>query len=115
MAVVIYPSFRQCEGSNRAEVTSVYADTSASGVVRGRVMYDTSTYELTLVHDSLSGDDFDAWEAFWEGNFANQFDVTWAADGQVYRGVPSGPPSVVYINGGRWTVTLVFTVKKVAP
>lgn len=113
MAVVTYPAFKQCEGSDRVEVTSIYADNSSSGVVRGRVMYDAPTYDLTLVHDSLSGDDFDAWEAFWESNFPNQFDITWAADTQVYRGVPSGPPSVTYINGGRWTVTLTFTVKKV--
>ena len=112
MAVVVYPSFRQCEGSDRTEVTAVYADTSASGVVRGRVMHDAPTYELTLVHDSMDRGDYDAWEAFWEANFPNQFDITWAADGLVYRGVPSGPPSVSYISGGRWTVILTFTVKK---
>lgn len=111
MAVVAYPAYRQCAGSNRVEVTQVLSDVSSSGMIRGRVMYAAPTYELTLVHEALDRATFDAWESFWNSNFNNEFDITWAGDGKVYRGVPRSTPAVTVIPADLWTVELVFLVK----
>jgi hypothetical protein len=114
MAIVVYPAFRQCVGSDREEVTQILSDVSDSGVIRGRAMYSSQSYNLTLVHEALTRDDYEAWEAFWDANYFNQFDITWKVDDLVYRGIPNGAPSLAYLDGDRFTVTIVFIVKKLA-
>lgn len=110
---VTYPSLKQCEGSNRQEVTEILSDVSDSGVVRGRAMHSAPTYRLTLRHELLSRAEFDSWEAFWNANFDQDMRVTWAVDGEDYEGVPGDPPTVEYIFGGWFTVTTNLLCKRV--
>lgn len=111
MALVPYPDIPQCEGSTRNEVTNVLTDVSDNGVIRGRTMDDTSTYELSLVHIGLTHDTFAMLDAWWQTNKRNRISVTWVPDGVGYDGVPKKSPAVRYVNGG-FDVTMILLVKQ---
>lgn len=112
MAVVDYPELPQCDGSDRTETTTVLSDMSESGKIRGRVLYDNPTYELTLVHEAITIDQFDEFEAFWAANYNNEMRVTWAVDMVEYIGIPFQSPRVQHFSHCRVTVTMTLLVKK---
>lgn len=114
MALVQYPDWLpQCEPTTRTEVTKILSETSDNGVIRGRVMYASPTYQLLLSHNALSMTLFDQWEAWWEANLQNEVEVVWWVDNKTYRGIVYEPPEVEYQAYETVNLTVNLLVKKV--
>lgn len=111
MAVAIYPDIPQCEGTARNEVTKILSDVSENGVIRGRCMHDTPTYELTMVHTAISRDLYNMFDQWWKDNLGNEIQVTWVVDGLTYKGVPEGSPSISYTDS-LFDISLGLLVKE---
>ena len=116
MAVVNYPAFKQCYPTSRNEVTKVLSEMSENGVIRGRVMFSTPTYELYITHDSLSLADNNAFDTWWKGHLNSEVLITWAADKKQYRGIIKQVRSI-NVNPGlpdpTFTVSVNLLVKEV--
>ena len=115
MAIVNYIDLPQCEPTSRSEITKVLSEVSENGVIRGRVMHQEPTYELSLSHLSLDQDRFALWEQFWADHYNDEIRVTWVADGVEYQGIFRESPSVSYAPHMRFDVGVVLLVKKRPP
>ena len=107
-----YLDIKQCQPTEREEVTRILTDVSENGVIRGRVMHDEPTYRLSLTHAHLTMDDFQRWETWWKSSFNKEVEVTWVVDNVLYRGIFSEPPDVQYESWRRVTVSVTLLVKR---
>lgn len=112
--MVPYIELPQCEGSDREEITNVLTDVSDSGKIRGRIMYSSPTYRLTMVHSTLEPSTFKAFDDFWAANFNQEFEIVWVADGETYQGIPESSPSISISKDGYFDISTTFLVKKVS-
>jgi hypothetical protein len=114
MQLTAYPDWLpQCEPTSRDEITTIFAETSDNGVIRGRVMYDTPTYRLTLSHTAIDMALFARWEDWWRQHNADLIQVKWMVDDVYYEGIfDTSPPTVDYTPYKRVTVTTNLLVKK---
>lgn len=109
-----YPSsLPQCEGTRREEITNRVIDRAESGVIKARVFYQQPAYELTLVHTSISRDQYNEFEQWYDDNFMKPVTVNFVPDGQFYYGVISTSPTVAYESYERFTITIGISGRKV--
>lgn len=115
MTLATYPAtIPQCFPTTRTEVTTVLAETSENGVIRGRCPYDSPTYELALSHNALTLAQWQSFDQWWEAHRNDEIEVTWVADGRAYRGIFQSPPNVEFapdLPENSWNVQVVLLVK----
>lgn len=113
MATVYYPDLKQYSGSDRTDVTTILVSTAESGALRARTFFTTPRYELTLVHETVTQQEYEDWEDWWVANRTNKVIVRWEQDQQYYEGLFISPPVVSYSEPYYYRITNKLNVMKI--